>query len=98
MRLAPGSRVKFIGERLRYTVKASNERFAVCTKPFNLRHTVLYTIIDFERAVRGPENLVFGMGFETDRQCVDGLERLVKGESQVSSRHCLPLEIEEITT
>lgn len=26
-----------------------NERFLVCTKPFNLSHTVLYTVVDMER-------------------------------------------------
>lgn len=79
-----GSKVKFQSERLRYTVQASDERFAICTKPFNLmksftnkKHcTVLYSIIDFDEDVRGPENLVFGMGAETRKQCEEMLDRL----------------------
>lgn len=76
MRLAVGSRVKFRSEVQRYTVQASDERFAICTKPFNPRRTVLYSIIDFVEGVRGPEDLVFGMGAETRQQCEEMLDRL----------------------
>lgn len=79
-----GSKVKFESEWLRYTVQASDDRFAICTKPFNLmksfsnpkKCTVLYCIIDFEEDVRGPENLVFGFGAETRKQCEEMLDRL----------------------
>ena len=59
----------------------------------NIFHTVLYTIIDLQRNVRGTENLVFGMGFETDEDCADALDRLEKGESEVSYRNYVALEI-----
>lgn len=94
--LIPGARVRFSGEVRPYTVRVSNERFAVCTKLFNLRHTSLYTIVDLKRNVRGRENLIFGMGFETDEQCEQALERLISGESEVSYRHYVPLEIEAV--
>jgi hypothetical protein len=57
-------------------VQASDARFAICTKPFNPKHTVLYTVIDFEENVRGTENLIFGLGAETRQQCEDMLDRL----------------------
>lgn len=41
-----GQKIWFEGEKRPYTVRACDERFAICTKPFNLRKTVLYTIID----------------------------------------------------
>lgn len=91
-----GDLVKFTSERQRYRVKAANERFAVCTKPMNALRTTIYSIIDFERNVRGRENLIFGMGFETDEQCAAALKRLVEGESQVSYRHCTELDIEKV--
>jgi hypothetical protein len=71
-----GSKVKFASEKMRYTVQASDERFSICTKPFNLKRTVLYSIIDFDEDVRGPENLIFGMGAETRKQCEEMLDRL----------------------
>ncbi len=93
MRFAVGDKIRFIGERNPYSIRACNERFAVCTKPFAPRHTVLYTVIDFEQQIRGTENLVFGMGAETDEQCTEMLERLTVGDSEVSHRNRVPLDI-----
>lgn len=92
-----GDLIKFKSERQRYCVKAANRRYAVCTKPMNALHTTIYTIIDFERNVRGRENLIFGMGFETDEQCEAALERLISGESEVSWRHWVELDVDKIT-
>lgn len=91
-----GDKVKFFSEKQRYTVRAANERFAVCTKPFNCKKTSLYTVIDLERNVRGRENLIFGAGAETDQQCRRMLKRLESGETEVSYRHVGDLDIEEI--
>lgn len=99
--LPVGSKVKFAKEKRPYTVQASNDRFAVCTKPFNPQRTVLYTIIDFKENVRGPENLIFGMGAETREQCEEMLARLngedkTLGATEVSHRHRIDLDIEKI--
>lgn len=74
--LVVGSKIKFLSEKQRYMVQASDERFAICTKPMNALKTVLYTIIDFEEDVRGPEDLIFGMGAETRELCEEMLGRL----------------------
>lgn len=93
--LPKGARVKFVSEKQAYTVRASDgERFAVLTKPFNARRTVLYTIVDRVERIRGRENLIFCMGFETDEKCFEALVRLVSGESAVSHRHYGDLDIE----
>lgn len=76
-----------------YTVKARNERFAVCTKPFNLRHTVLYFVLDTEERCRGPENLIFGMGAETVEQCEEMLARLASGDTEVTSRNFVDWDV-----
>lgn len=89
-----GDKVKFADERRRYTVQACNDRFAICTKPFNLLRTVRYTIIDWARGIRGTENLVFGFGAETRAQCEAMLARLTSGETEISSRNWVPLDIE----
>lgn len=87
-----GTKIWFDGEKQAYTVRASNTAYCVCTKPFNLKKTVLYTIIDWEYERRGPEDLIFSMGAETDKQCEEMLERITNGDSEVSSRHgCLLL-------
>ena len=88
-----GERVWFQSEVKPYRVRACDDRFAICTKPFNLQRTVMYTIIDLERNVRGTENLIFCMGFETDQECEDALIRLQNGESKVSYRNVVSLDI-----
>lgn len=55
-----GAKVWFAEEKQGYTVQARDERFMICTKPFNPRKTYLYSIVDFERGIRGPDNLIFG--------------------------------------
>lgn len=89
-------RVYFSGEKKPYKVKACSERYVICTKPFNLQHTVLYTIIDKKENIRGTENLIFCMGFETDEDCREALVRLDSGETEVSYRNRVPLQIERI--
>lgn len=92
-KLPVGAKIWFDNEKQGYTVRASNVAFCVLTKPFNAQKTVLYTIIDWERGERGPENLVFGMGAETDQECQEMLERLTNGESEVSGRNHRPIRI-----
>lgn len=95
-KLPVGTKIKFKREKQRYTVRASNVAFCICTKPFNARKTCIYTIIDWQRNVRGTENLIFGRGAETDEQCEEMLERLTNEYSQVSYRNFVELDIEKI--
>lgn len=93
--LKVGDKVKFECEKQRYTVKAKSDRFLICTKPMNALKTVLYSIIDLERLVRGPNNLVFNCYEYTDQgdinQC---LKDLVADEIEVSHRRALMLDVE----
>lgn len=88
-----GDKIRFAEEKTRYTVKACDDRFLICTKPYNPGRTVIYTIVDFVRGIRGTENLVFCEGFETDEQCAEALVRLQKAETEVSHRNHIPLNI-----
>jgi hypothetical protein len=89
-----GEKVKFTSEKRRYTVRAAGARFAVLNKPFNPKNTVLYTVVDLEEGVRGTENLVFGAGAETDEHCVEMLKRLESGQTEVSHRNRVNIDIE----
>lgn len=90
-------KIKFEGEKHRYTVQACDERFIIATKPFNAQKTVLYTIIDLERKVRGRDNLIFSHGYESRSDCEENLLRLQEGSMEVSYRHFAPLSAEEIS-
>lgn len=76
-RAVVGDRVKFVEERNSYIVQARNNRFLVCNRPFPLRNTVLYTIVDLYKQIRGTENLIFGFGAETQKECEEMLARLI---------------------
>lgn len=95
-----GDRVKFLNEGKPYRVRCRDERFLICTKPFNLYKppTVLYTVIDLKRDVRGTEGVVFGMGAESDESCRRMLKRLSTGETEVSYRNNVPLDVERVIT
>jgi len=88
------SKIKFVGEKQRYTIQAINDDFAICTKPFNLKKTTIYTVVDFKRNIRGTENLIFPRGAETKEQCEAMLTRLVNKETDISHRNNIPLQIE----
>ena len=96
MDIKAGDKIKFKGEKRPYRVRAADGRFAVCTKPFNLQNTVLYTIVDLERDVRGTDDLIFGHGYETDEDTANALKQLQAGEIEVSHRNCVPLNIERV--
>ena len=96
-----GARVYVPREKRPYRVRARNDRFAVCTKPFNCHRsgpTVQYFILDAELGHRGPENLIFGLGAETDGQCLDMLDRVTSGASEVSHRHGVLWDVVRVET
>lgn len=97
--LFEGAKVKFLNEKRPYTVICTSRRYTICSKPFNIKHTVLYTIIDWDEMVRGPEDLIFGMGAETREECMNMLVRLLDGHpsrSEVSGRWRVWLDIEKL--
>ena len=82
-------------EKRPYRVRCRSERFAICTKPYNPRRTVMYFIADFQEKIRGPDNQIFCCGYETDEQCEERLRELEAGEIEVSFRNRVPLDIEK---
>lgn len=95
--LKVGDKIKFASEKRKYTVKAKDDRYLICTKPFNVQKTVLYTIIDLERLVRGINNMVFNSYDYTIQEDID--ECLVDLQQhnnglEVSHRNCIKLDIE----
>lgn len=99
-RLEVGRKVRFAAERQRYTVQASNNRFAILTKPFNARQTYLYTIVDLQRRCRGACNLIFGLPCDvnTPEGAAEALAWIERGEMEVSHRNFVPLLPSEIAT
>lgn len=93
-----GDKVWFGNGKKPYKVRACNERFAICTKLYNFKpKTVIYTIVDFERNVRGTDNYVFGIyDYYSNEDCQQALHELVCGEMEISHRNCVELDITRI--
>lgn len=72
--LEVGDRVRFEPYKRAMTVRAVTKggRFAILTMPFAAQSTVIYTVIDFERSVRGCDNY-YGLGYESDEDIESAL-------------------------
>ena len=56
-----GDKVWFAEEKRPYTVRACDERFLICTKPYNFQpRTVEYTIVDLKEEIRGTDGYAIG--------------------------------------
>lgn len=90
--------VKFTEDKRPYKVRAVSQdgRYAICTKPFNLRHTYLYTIIDLYNGWRGPDNRVFSRGYETPEEIAANMAELESSDLELSHRRYLSLHIDTI--
>lgn len=94
MRVEVGNKVFVPGEKRPYRVRARDERYIICTKPYNPQHAVIYFIVDLKRKWRTPDDRVFCSGYETDEQCNDRLKELQSGEIGLSARRGIPLDID----
>lgn len=94
-----GERIWFAEERRPYVVRACDDRYLVCTKPFNIHHTVLYTIVDLHEGIRGADNY-WKWGGHYDYQkaldCWQCLDDLYSGEVEISRRNVTKLSIVRI--
>lgn len=80
-----GDSIWFHEEKQKYKVQAASERFLICTKPFNPKKTVLYTVVDLKQGLRGVDNYG-GLGYESKEDCKDALKMFVSGEAEFSRR------------
>lgn len=94
MRVEVGDKVYIPNQKRPYRVRARDDRYIICTKPYNPEHTVLYFIIDLVDKWRAPDNMIFCFGYETDEDCRDRLKDLQDGKIELSSRRGIPLDID----
>lgn len=94
MRVRVGDKVYIPQQKRPFTVRARDERYIICTKPFNAKHTVIYFIVDLVKKWRAPDNMIFCSGYETDEDCQERLKELQNGEIELSQRRGIPLDID----
>lgn len=89
-----GDKVYFRGEVRPYVCQARSARYAICTKPFNPKRTVLYTILDFDTGCRASDDSVFKIyGYDTREKCEKNLTRLLDGTLGLSKRRVATIDI-----
>lgn len=94
MKVKVGDKVYIPTDKKPYMVRARDDRYIICTKPFNPQHTVLYFIIDLVDKWRAPDNMIICDGYETDEDCVERLKELQDGTIELSRRRGIPLDID----
>lgn len=93
MNLQIGDNIYFANYKRPFKVIACSNRWAVCTKPFNIKRTVLYTIIDQEKLIRGTHNLIFNcFDFSNVGGCRLCLRHLLHGQLEISYRNRVPYD------
>lgn len=88
-------KIKFKGEKQRYTVQAAGKRYLVCTKPFNARKTVLYTIIDLKEEVRTESSQFIEIRSSVASTC-DYIITMLEKAQNMDGFSKIPLDIEEV--
>ncbi len=94
-KLYEGNKIKFAEEKQMYNIRAGNDRYLICTKPFNPRHTVLYSIVDLLENIRGTNDYIFNpYDYSLTTDCRQCLKDLISGEVKISTRNRIPLKFE----
>lgn len=94
MRVEVGDKVYVPEHKRPFKVKARDDRYIICTKPYNPQHTVIYFIVDLVDKWRAPDNMIFCSGYETDEECQERLKELQDGIIELSIRRGIPLDID----
>lgn len=94
MKVKVGDKVYVPNQKKPYRVRVRDDRYIICTKPFNPQHTVLYFIVDLVDKWRAPDNMIFCSGYETDEDCRERLAELQSGQIELSQRRGIPLDID----
>lgn len=95
-KLSLNSKVWFKEEKRPYRVRSISDRYIILTKPFNLKKTVFYTIIDLEEGIRSSDDRLFSFGYETSQQCAERLNDLMDGVSKLSRRNSIRCDIVKV--
>ena len=82
-----GDKIYFAEEKRPYTVRACDDRFLICTKPYNFKpKIVIYTIVDLVEGIRGTDNYSIGWcDYYETKDCERMLHELQKTTNNVTT-------------
>lgn len=94
----PGQKIYFEEEKKPYKIRACDERYLVCTKPYNFKkETVIYTMVDLQEGIRGTDGYSLGCySYYPQEDCDNYLKELENGEIEISRRNRIKLNIVKV--
>jgi hypothetical protein len=95
-KLAVGDRVWLGGKKQPWTVRARGPRYVILTKPYNPKRSTLYTVIDLELGIRGTDDYVGSLGYETPEQIDASMALFDSGEAEISTRNNVKLDLTRV--
>lgn len=90
-----GDKIKFADEKGKYVIRECNDRYLICTKPYNFKKTFFYTIVDLERNIRGADNYYTKFDYMDPKELKQAMIELMNGKLEIG-RNRVPLKFEEI--
>lgn len=96
-----GDAVKFDGDRRWWTVKANTEHFTALTRKEAFSDDLCYTVIDWEKGVRGPCNLLgqgYGEGVYDEAECTAMLAEFEAGRPEALDAYAKPFLDQGLTS
>ena len=92
-----GTKIWFDDERFGYTIRSCNERYLVCTKPYNFKkETVIYSMVDLWEGIRGKDGYIFSpYDYFNQEDCDNYLKDITNGDVNISHRGQVELKIKK---
>ena len=79
-------KVQFDNEKLYFTVKARNERFIICVRPYKAVGGTWYTIVDLQEHIRGHHDVFRSFDFLK----IKDINKVLKMVSDPEIKHPIP--------
>lgn len=72
----PGAKIQWKGQKVRFKVVARNDNFIIITRPYNIKKTYEYSILDLEYMECNKDNYYCRYNYQDVEECKKALEEL----------------------
>ena len=72
----PGAKIQWKGQKIRFKVIARNDNFIIITRPYNIKKTFEYSILDLEYMECNKDNYYCRYNYQDIEECKKALEEL----------------------
>ena len=72
----PGAKIQWKGQKIKFKVVARNDNFIIITRPYNIKKTFEYSILDLEYMECNKDNYYCRYNYQDIEECKKALEEL----------------------